>query len=288
MLRVGLVSLESSHVDAFAKLLNAEGGLDGMKVAGARVVALCPRDNPAERVRELQEAYGIQEVYRSLEEMVPHVDAAMLLARDGAVHREQAEPFLKAGKPTFVDKPFALSVADARAMIKLARRSQAPLMSCSALRFAVELEAIRAELAALGTIRHGFCSGPGELFFYGIHIAEVVHTMLGPGMEAVRNLADEQQDIMTIRWQDGKTGVLSLLREGANGFHFSLYCDQGYRCTPIQDLAFYRNTLAHFVRMCETGQEPIDLEHTLEIIKLLAAAQASREQHGAAVKLAEV
>lgn len=288
MLKLGIVSLESSHVDAFCKLLNADGGLDGMRVRGARVTALCPWENPLARVQELQEAFGIEQVFSAPEEMLPQVDAAMLLARDGGIHREQAEPFLAAGKPTFVDKPFALSVADAQAMVEASRRGGAPLMSCSALRFAAELAPIKAEMPELGPIRHAFCSGPGELFFYGVHIAEVVHTMLGPGIESVRNLADEQQDIMTVRWQDGKTAVLSLLREGANGFHFSVYCDKGLRSTSIGDLAFYRNTVAEFVKMCQTGEEPVDLDHTLEIIKLLAAAEASRDQDGAAVRLADL
>ena len=53
MPEIGIVSLESRHVDAFCKLLNAEDGLDGMKVEGARVTALCPRDNPLARVQEL-------------------------------------------------------------------------------------------------------------------------------------------------------------------------------------------------------------------------------------------
>jgi len=44
-----------------------------------------------------------------------------------------ATHFLKKGIPTFVDKPFASTLRDARAMIQLAQKHDAPLFSSSIL-----------------------------------------------------------------------------------------------------------------------------------------------------------
>lgn len=288
MLKIGLVSLESTHVDAYCKLLNAEQGFNGMRVEGARVTAVCPHENPLERVQELQEGYGIEEVYEEPAEMLPHVDAAMILARNGDLHCRQALPFLEGGKPTFVDKPFAHTMADSEEMVRAARRSGAPLMSCSSLRYSVELAEMQSEMARLGSIAHCHCSGPGELFFYGVHLVEMAHAMLGPGIVAVTNAADEHRDLMALRWADGKTAFLSLLRDVEIGFHCSIFGEKGERHTSVADVAYYRWQLERFIEMCRTGVEPIPLEHTLEIIRTLTAAKLSRERHGASVSLADV
>ncbi|MGD8239432.1 MAG: Gfo/Idh/MocA family oxidoreductase [Armatimonadota bacterium] len=288
MLKVGIVSLESTHVDAYCKLLNSDAGLDGMRVEGARVTALCRHEDPPQRVQELRQAYGIEQVCETPTEMLPHVDVAMILARDGDLHRGQALPFLNAGTPTFVDKPFAHSMGDAHTMVQRARDNGAPLMSCSSLRYAVELAGMQSEIRQLGPISHCHCSGPGELFFYGVHLVEMAHTLLGPGIQSVTNTADEHRDIMTLRWTDAGTASLSLLRNAEVGFHCSVFCDKGERHTGVADVAYYRHQLGHFVEMCRTGIEPIPLEHTLEIMRVLTAAQVSRNRDGATVPLAEV
>ena len=55
------------------------------------------------------------------------VDAVLIESVDGSVHRERAMPFLERGMPTFVDKPFACSLADARAMADVADEEARPV-----------------------------------------------------------------------------------------------------------------------------------------------------------------
>ena len=52
--------------------------------------------------------------------LIPLVDAAMMLGRDGAKHCAQTLPFLKARTPCFVDKPFPVLIrADHAAQLHL-------------------------------------------------------------------------------------------------------------------------------------------------------------------------
>src|SRR5262249_57417588 len=74
-------------------------------------------------------------------DMIGKVDAMLIEAVDGSVHYERAKPFLDAGVPCYVDKPFACSVADARMIVELAAKKKRPLCSASSLRFAPELVA---------------------------------------------------------------------------------------------------------------------------------------------------
>ena len=60
----------------------------------------------------------------------------LIEAVDGTVHYERAKPFLEAGLPCFIDKPFTCSVADAKKIIALAEQKKVPIFSSSSLRYA--------------------------------------------------------------------------------------------------------------------------------------------------------
>ena len=49
-------------------------------------------------------------------DVIGKIDGMLIEAVDGSVHWERTRPFLEAGIPCFVDKPFACSLADARKM----------------------------------------------------------------------------------------------------------------------------------------------------------------------------
>jgi predicted dehydrogenase len=289
VIRIGILGLESSHADAYTKLVNLKDDPPELRLDGAQVTH-CWHWDPegGARTRELQERYGIGDVCDDPREMVGQVDAAMIFTRDGSLHREQAMPFLEAGIATFVDKPFAHSMEDARAMVQAARSSGAPLMSCSALRYATELGPLREALPTeVGEIRSALSTGPGELFFYGIHAAEVLHTVLGPGAEWVWAALGDNSDAITVRWADGRTGVIVLNRNGTTVFHFAVFGEKGWRETTFSDPRWYLETMRAFLQMVRTRKEPIDLEHTLEIIGILCAAKRSGET-GGVVRVADL
>jgi predicted dehydrogenase len=174
--RIGIVGAESSHTGELLRLVN-----DERRVPGARVVAVVPVDVDAR-------AAGIDPalVAGAPDELIGAVDAALVLTRDGATHRALAEPLLAAGLPVWVDKPFATTLADARAMIGVARRAGTLVWSRSALRFPAAVRRA-ARLDARGELRHLHLVGPADpaspysgIAFYGIHLLEAAVEVLGP------------------------------------------------------------------------------------------------------------
>jgi virulence factor len=156
MVRVGLVDFDTSHVVAFTERLNHVGVDASQWVEGARVVVGCPGESEMmpERIpgfRDKLVGYGIELVERP-EDLFGKIDAVMIESQQGARHLERARPFLEAGMPTFVDKPFAGDLAGADAIIDLARKHGAPLMSCSALRYDPTITAALARQDELGKI----------------------------------------------------------------------------------------------------------------------------------------
>ena len=83
MKRLGIVALESSHVDQYCRIFNQPDFEH--RLPDARITAICPQDeNTQERVDELAGTYGIETVVATPEEMIGVVDSAMMLGRDGA------------------------------------------------------------------------------------------------------------------------------------------------------------------------------------------------------------
>lgn len=179
MLRIGFVGTENSHVKHFIRFLNVEE-----RHPGFRAAALVNGD-PAHNA-ELAEYGGIDTIVDSPEELIGKVDMAIVCNRDGALHREVAEPLLRTGMPVLVDKPMAASTEDALALIDAGHTDGARLFSASALRFVPEMPEVLEGTAKHGAIRHVHVVGPADpecehsgLFFYGIHPVEAALEILG-------------------------------------------------------------------------------------------------------------
>src|SRR5688500_5295400 len=134
-----MIGLDTSHVPAFTKIFNDPKATGD--VAGVRVVAGYPggTDMPASRDRvqkftEQLRGMGV-EIVDSIPKLLEKVDVVLLESVDGRIHLQEAIPVIKAGKPLFIDKPLAGSLADAVAIYELARARNVPCFSSSSLRF---------------------------------------------------------------------------------------------------------------------------------------------------------
>ena len=292
MIRIGLVDFDTSHVVAFTQRINHVDVGSEDWVEGARVVAGCPGDSKImpERIGPYAEqlrGYGI-ELVRRPEDLLGKVDAVMIESVQGARHLEKATPFLRAGMPTYVDKPFAENLRQADAMIRLARAHGAPLMSCSALRYDPEVQRaqelskhygriLSADVWTTATLHHG---NPG-LLHYGIHGVEMLYALMGRGCKAVRCVSVPAYDAAVGVWRDGRIGMLRGIRQGEGGFGFTAHYERGHYAAVIKGAAFYREMLKQVVRMFATRKEPVDLQETREIVAFITAARRSAVAGGA-------
>ncbi|MEO5995122.1 MAG: Gfo/Idh/MocA family oxidoreductase [Chitinophagaceae bacterium] len=60
-------------------------------------------------------------------------DVVLLETNDGRRHLQKALPVLKAGKPLFIDKPLAASLADAMLIFEGAKHCKVPVFFSSSL-----------------------------------------------------------------------------------------------------------------------------------------------------------
>lgn len=295
-MRLGIVGLDNSHCVIFARVLNEPR--DPAHVPGARVVAAYRGGSPSfsmsrNRIdgftREVTERYAV--VLRdSIEELAAEVDAILLESTDGGQHLEQFRR-MAVGKPVYVDKPFATTAADAAEMIRLARESATPLMSCSSLRYAPGLAHLLPEgerVLSCEAFGHApiLPDYPG-LFWYGVHSAEVLFRFMGRGCRWVRCLPLGGVDLAVGEWSDGRVGVVRGTRFGRSEYGCVVHTDVAARCGVVTEepqlfSALLRRVLAFF----RTRIPPVDLDETFEIMAFLEAANRSKDEGGSEVDLA--
>lgn len=289
-LRIGMIGLDTSHCTAFATLLHDEK--HAYHVPGGRIVTAYrggSADFPMSYNRvdkfttTLQEEHAVQLV-ESPEEVVKSSDAILLTSVDGRVHLEQFRQIVSYGKPVFIDKPFAVSSADARQMVELARRHHVPLMSSSSLRFSAGLqETLKRETG--GAIIGADCYGPMELqptqpglFWYGIHATEMLYAILGVGCHSVLSVTHEDHEFVVGQWADGRIGTIRGNRKGnkRNGALIHREEETHYVDVLAHPKPKYAGLLEVVMAMFQTGIAQIAVEETLEIIRFLEAANESR------------
>ena len=126
--------------------------LPAYKNFGYRVVACC--DLVEENARRTAEQFGIPHWTTDVEALLSREDVDLI---DLAVHASQRRPVIEriaaAGKPVLSQKPFALSMADAEAMVEACRRAGVPLMINQQARWAPGHAALRRVLEA-GILGH--------------------------------------------------------------------------------------------------------------------------------------
>ena len=292
-LRAGIIGLDTSHAGAFTKTLNATPPVAGAE--GVRIVAAYPKGSPdiessVKRVPAYTEdvkKLGV-EIVDSIEELLKRVDVVLLETNDGRPHLEQVLPCLKAGKPTFIDKPIAGSLSDSIAIFELAKKYNIPIFSSSSLRFGKNTLAVRGGL--LGKVAKCETTSPAslepthpDLFWYGIHGVESLFTVMGTGCQSVvRGTTAEGKIEVTGQWSGGRVGVF---REGG-GYQGKAVGDKGE--SPVGSYDGYDPLVYAIVKFFHSGQPPVSPEETLEIYAFMEAADESKRQNGANVTLESV
>ena len=295
-LRIGIIGLDTSHVTAFTRLINDAKHKDhvpGGKVVVAFKGGSADIESSISRVeeytRQLQTNYGVK-IVATIEELCQQVDVVMLESVDGRPHLEQARPVIKAGKPLFIDKPVAGSLRDAVEIYRLAREAKVPVFTSSSYRFYESLVAV--QKTNVGDIHAAISWGPAhlephhpDLFWYGIHPTEALFAILGPGCESLSRTITDHTDVITGVWSGGRIGTLHALKHG--GPHkVVVFGSKGI--AEQKGSGDYAPLVREVMKFFQTGVAPVSPEESLAIYTFMEAADESKRQGGASVKLRDV
>lgn len=294
-LRVGMIGLDTSHVPAFAKLFNNPKATGD--ISGIRIVAGYPggTDIPASRDRvkgftEQLRKMGI-EIVETIPQLLEKVDVVLLESVDGRIHLQEAIPVIKAGKPLFIDKPAAGSLADTIAIYELAKKHNVPCFSSSSLRFGGVQELAKNEKLGgiVGAITWYSCSyqeGTPDMFFYGVHGIEPLYVLMGTGCETVTRVQTRDTDVVTGIWKDGRVGTYRGIRK--NKAEFGAVAFGSKAIVSAGREGGYGELCQEIGRFFKSRKPPVSADETIEIFAFMEAADESKRQSGAPVSLASV
>ena len=299
-LRIGLIGLDTSHVSTFTKILNDPS--NNCHVPGAKVTVAFPGGSDDfelsySRVdgftKELRDDWGVQMV-DSCAQVAEAADLVIITSVDGRTHLDQFKQIVSFGKPTFIDKPMAVCSEHAREIYRLADEAGVAVMSSSSWRYVPGLlAALSAEkLEELGPVTGCDVFGPMALeptqpglYWYGIHAVEVAMRIMGPGCRQVQTNTNDNTDIVTATWSDGRVATIRGNRNMHRAFGATLHHVKGFQYADMTAREQgYAGMLKAIVTTLPTGRPDVPAEQVIEVIRLIEAANESRES-GAVVAL---
>ena len=281
MFRIGILGTENSHALAFAQILNGYNPDFVGQFDNFEVVAVYGIDPEASK--NVAEKCNIKTIAKKPEDMLGMVDAVMVTARDGKYHAPYARPFIEAGIPAFIDKPFTSDPAEALALAKLAKQNNVPLVGGSSVKLTdavLKLQAIAQ--AAEGKVISGDVTAPvslvndyGNFWFYASHLAECCLTIFGQHPEWVwANKTD--RGVTVIVHYDG-FDVTNHFIENVYDYTATVIVPEGVRYETISLDNIYAKECACFAEMMRNGTMSHSYEELVTPVYLMAAIEKSFE-----------
>ena len=190
----------------------------------------------------------------SMEELIGSVDAIMVIAADNSAWHEQVSELpLKSGKPVFVDKTFAHSLAAGKRMFALAERHGTPVFSSSAQRYCQDILDWQAE----NKERPRFVStvGPHSLDNYAVHQLEPIVALMGTGIKRLKAFSvGSAVTQLIIDYGDGRMASFVQSPQPYAEFNFMVSDGEIGARLKSDDRNFYSNLMDAILRLFHDRQ----------------------------------
>lgn len=285
MIRIGIIGSDNSHAQIFSKLANLPGPDGSYAFDDVRVEAIFGLD-PA-RTAQVAEEGKIPLIVKSPEEMFGRVDAVMVVFRNGVLHSRYALPFVEAGVPTWVDKPFAIDYEQALSIVAAAKKRGTLLAGGSTCKYCRDVLTLRdcfERLRAGGGVLSGAFNFPGDIeseyggiYFYGGHSAEMLTTIFGPDVRSVKTDVHRGRLIALMKYDDF---AVTVNFANVQQYYGTIYSPDGVVCRPIDIASIYRAGFTKFVEALRQGRMIEDFRSLLRPVRILNALAKSIEDGG--------
>ncbi|NNE77614.1 MAG: Gfo/Idh/MocA family oxidoreductase [Pricia sp.] len=272
---IGIIGAENSHTAGFGQLFNVENAFPGMEVkyvwgeteAFAKIA---------------MEKGNIPFKVDNPEEMLGKIDGLIVDHRHGKFHLEPAIPFIEAGVPTFIDKPFCYRASEGKAFLNLAKRHGTPVTSYSSIAHSYETFDIKEQLKSMGSIDQVVRYGPADLdseyggiFFYGAHIVQPLLYLFGNNVEKVQVQPNGKNSSASLIFKDGMLATLVFTTK-KYGWQTFVETKEGIvqLTSDAVDKKPGKNDV-DMVEMFKTGKEPRSHESIIHGVAVLEALERS-------------
>lgn len=274
-IRIGIIGAENSHTVGFGKLFNIDKRFPGVEVKYLW-------GETDEFAKNAAGKGQIPNIVKDPLEMLGKIDALIVDHRHARFHLKAAEPFVKAGIPTFIDKPFCYRVAEGKEFLAMAREKGTPIASYSTIAHSDSTFDIAEQVKTMSEFNNVVRYGPadiespyGGIFFYGIHLVQPLMYMFGNDIKVVRINKYGKKAGAVLIFENGLQAnlVFSTLHYGWETFAEtkSGIVELKTRVPETNPDRCYRD----LVEMFRSGKEPLAHESILKCIAVLEALERS-------------
>jgi hypothetical protein len=209
-------------------------------------------------------------------DMVGAVDAVIIARDDHENHAHMAAPFLDKGIPVFIDKPLSLNADELRYFRPYLEKGA--LMTASGLRYARELDEMRVSLGEYGRLKLVRGTVVNGWDTYGVHMVEAIVAMLPEAPVSVQYLPSGHYSV-TMCTAGGPAIQIDALGRSPKVFRIDLFGEKRFASADVSDnFTMFRRMLWRFAELIRTGGQVIPVEETMAVMKVLIAAELSRNE----------
>lgn len=278
-MKIAILGVENSHADAFGKLVK-----ENSKYSNIEIVGIYSEDEEA--VKRIIDAGYATYTAKTPDEFVGKVDGVVVTARHGNNHHKYAMPYVKAGIPCFIDKPFCADINLAKELAETAKANGALLCGGSCLKFIDELKPL-ARIAKNKKVVSGHICCPvnmdneyGGFWFYTQHLIEMLIAVYGRNVKSVvAYCPDEKKNRLTVIFNFGEFDVCGFY---TNAYRYSAglrTADNQIYDTFCDDVAYtYVNEFDEFVEMVKNGVMHDSYDDLVYPVKVLDAIERSYKE----------
>jgi predicted dehydrogenase len=276
-LKIGIIGAENSHTAKFGKMFNID-----KKFPGAEVSFVWGETD--EFARTAMEEGKIPVQAKDPIEMLGKIDALIVDHRHPQYHLAAAIPFVKAGIPTFIDKPFCYRVAEGKEFLQMAQKAGTPVTSYSLIAHSTLTFDIKEQIASMPGISQVIMTGNADLdspyggiFFYGVHIIEPMMYMFGEDVLQVKITRNGKQGNASIRY---KNGLFATLVFKSKAYGWETYVESGEKMVELKSRIPETDPPKNYVdmvKMFRTGEKPRLYQSILNGISILEALEKSAQ-----------
>lgn len=276
-IKIGIIGAENSHTRGFGKLFNIDKAFPGISVdyVWGETDAFA---------KDAMDEGQIPNQVENPEDMLGKIDALIVDHRHGKYHLSAAEPFMRAGIPIFIDKPFCYRLAEGKSFLSKARALGTPITSYSSIAHSFSTFNQKEQLANYSEIKQVVMYGPcdldsqyGGVFFYGPHLVEPMIYLFGLEVDKARITKNGRNSSAQIVY---KNGMLVTMIFTTKNYGWQTFIETE---TGIQEIK--SNLKAEgpgkndidMVEMFQSGKEPRSHKSILTGISILEALEKSSD-----------
>ena len=276
-MKLAMLGVENSHADAFGKLITE----NPEKYGDIEIIGVYSED-PAASARLVESGY-VDYIAASPDEFLGRADAVAVVARHGDNHWKYAMPYVKAGIPCFIDKPFCADIEHAKELAQTAKEHGTPLCGGSCIKFLDELRPlsrlVREKHPVGGTVACPInMDNPyGGFWFYSQHLVEMMTTIFGRNIKSVTAFCPEEKlNRLTVIFNYGDFDVCGQYSNSYSYYASVMFADGTVYDGLCTNVGYsFETELDEFLAMAKTGVMPESYDELVYPVKILDAIHRS-------------